>query len=711
MPPDPRTSPDGSPRVLAGPLSTTGFKGDSPTLNPYLRSDDFPANSIHHYLKYLMYAGQEERQKALTELILSYQTNPTARELLREIVETALDLNQVEIAALYAHIARQIAPQDAESLWLEAQILEAKNQHREALSKLIEAYKLDSQNPDILLSLAALYARTDDRKKALETLNTYLKIWPGNTDLLKIKGYYQMEQNDHGAIETFQQAYQQDTDDPEILEGLLGAVKRMGTQQELKTILKDASDQDAPNNRLKLKICALMGEQQEKQNCLQEALNSDPTSREALGLLLETLEEQGAWEEALWTLREYPAVTEKEPVFALKESFYLLQSGNLPEAVVILEQAQARFAGNDDIGYFLALGYQDLNEPLKARNKLEEIYQKKPAWKEASYNYALLCGDLGDRVKMEEILQALWRSYPDDPVVANALGYTWAERGKNLDQALGLIEKAVATDPKNPSYQDSWAWALFKMGRTAQALEILGKTAQETRDPEILMHLSQAQDKEGKKEEAWVSYLLAKFSLTNPKKKNARLAAQLSHLEKSLDRNAKPSAGEILGEQFARADQGLSGAFRCQWNLKGQKPLRVRLSFESASEKEAFRVFYWPPGAFLPLKREEIEQNFPQSSGVLTEFESAMEDFFAQRAWFANGAVKHGQAPQLKWKVGNDYSVRARGPKLLLKFFEFYSDHALQSGQGAAGGLVPRQINLESGAVSATCESLGYAKE
>ncbi|MBI4062885.1 MAG: cysteine hydrolase [Elusimicrobia bacterium] len=39
MPPDPRTSPDGSPRVLAGPLSTTGFKGDSPALNPYKNGD------------------------------------------------------------------------------------------------------------------------------------------------------------------------------------------------------------------------------------------------------------------------------------------------------------------------------------------------------------------------------------------------------------------------------------------------------------------------------------------------------------------------------------------------------------------------------------------------------------------------------------------------------------------------------------------------
>ncbi|MBI4064333.1 MAG: FAD-dependent oxidoreductase, partial [Elusimicrobia bacterium] len=39
--PDPRTSPDGSPHVLAGPLSTTGFKGDSPALNASIAADKF----------------------------------------------------------------------------------------------------------------------------------------------------------------------------------------------------------------------------------------------------------------------------------------------------------------------------------------------------------------------------------------------------------------------------------------------------------------------------------------------------------------------------------------------------------------------------------------------------------------------------------------------------------------------------------------------
>ncbi|MBI4063672.1 MAG: FAD-dependent oxidoreductase, partial [Elusimicrobia bacterium] len=39
--PDPRTSPDGSPHVLAGPLATTGFMGDSPALNASIAADKF----------------------------------------------------------------------------------------------------------------------------------------------------------------------------------------------------------------------------------------------------------------------------------------------------------------------------------------------------------------------------------------------------------------------------------------------------------------------------------------------------------------------------------------------------------------------------------------------------------------------------------------------------------------------------------------------
>ena len=51
----------------------------------------------------------------------------------------------------------------------------------------------------------------------------------------------------------------------------------------------------------------------------------------------------------------------------------------------------------------------------------------------------------------------------------NSLGYTLADRGQRLPEAVGFIERALKVDPDNPSYLDSLGWALFKQGRAAEA--------------------------------------------------------------------------------------------------------------------------------------------------------------------------------------------------------------------------------------------------
>ena len=40
-----------------------------------------------------------------------------------------------------------------------------------------------------------------------------------------------------------------------------------------------------------------------------------------------------------------------------------------------------------------------------------------------------------------------------------------ADRGIKLDEALGLIKKAVDLDPANGAYLDSLGWAYFKLGK------------------------------------------------------------------------------------------------------------------------------------------------------------------------------------------------------------------------------------------------------
>ncbi len=79
---------------------------------------------------------------------------------------------------------------------------------------------------------------------------------------------------------------------------------------------------------------------------------------------------------------------------------------------------------------------------------------------------------------------------PTQPQVLNYLGYGLVDRGENLDEALGMIEKAVAADPEQGYIIDSLAWARFKLGHYADALEPMERASLlEPVDPIVTDHL------------------------------------------------------------------------------------------------------------------------------------------------------------------------------------------------------------------------------
>lgn len=79
---------------------------------------------------------------------------------------------------------------------------------------------------------------------------------------------------------------------------------------------------------------------------------------------------------------------------------------------------------------------------------------------------------------------------PNQPQVLNYLGYGLVDRGEKLDEALGMIEKAVAGDPEQGYIIDSLAWAYFKLGRYKEALEPMERASLlEPVDPIVTDHL------------------------------------------------------------------------------------------------------------------------------------------------------------------------------------------------------------------------------
>ncbi len=82
---------------------------------------------------------------------------------------------------------------------------------------------------------------------------------------------------------------------------------------------------------------------------------------------------------------------------------------------------------------------------------------------------------------------------PNQPQVLNYLGYSYVELGENLDEALDLIERAVAAQPNSGYIVDSLGWVYYRLGRYEEAVEQLERATELLpTDPILTDHLGDA---------------------------------------------------------------------------------------------------------------------------------------------------------------------------------------------------------------------------
>lgn len=92
---------------------------------------------------------------------------------------------------------------------------------------------------------------------------------------------------------------------------------------------------------------------------------------------------------------------------------------------------------------------------------------------------------------------------PEEPTALNYLGYSWAERGENLEEAFDLIEKAVAIEAGSGAIIDSLGWAYYQRGDYDEAVGHLEQAASlEPADPTITDHLGDVYWRLGRELEA-----------------------------------------------------------------------------------------------------------------------------------------------------------------------------------------------------------------
>lgn len=107
------------------------------------------------------------------------------------------------------------------------------------------------------------------------------------------------------------------------------------------------------------------------------------------------------------------------------------------------------------------------------------------------YARSMVAEQQDDFVLAEQDLRAILAQDQNNATVLNALGYTMILHTDRREEAFELITKAYQLEPKDPSIIDSMGWALFKLGKTEQALDFLKQAFEIMPDPEIAAHLGE----------------------------------------------------------------------------------------------------------------------------------------------------------------------------------------------------------------------------
>ena len=135
---------------------------------------------------------------------------------------------------------------------------------------------------------------------------------------------------------------------------------------------------------------------------------------------------------------------------------------------------------------------------------LTEAVANWPTSVELRYDRAMIAERLEKLDAMEADLRTVIAMRPNHAHAHNALGYSFAERGIRLNEALTLIERAVKISPTDAFIQDSLGWVFYRLGRHDEALATLKKAYAARSDPEIAAHLGEVLFHTGSAAEALV---------------------------------------------------------------------------------------------------------------------------------------------------------------------------------------------------------------
>lgn len=232
-----------------------------------------------------------------------------------------------------------------------------------------------------------------------------------------------------------------------------------------------------------------------------------PDHVDAVLLTADLLEDLGQYKLAI---AEYRKVAADDPAYHVAElgrAAALRRLDKVDQAIEVLDQL-ARSHGD------LAVVHSTLGDILRAQDedqaailaytKALDLTEKDDtrAWF-LYFSRGIAYSQDGDSVAAEDDFRAALAINPDQPQVLNYLGYSLVEEQRKLDEALDMIERAVAASPDSGYIVDSLGWVYYRLGRYDEAVVQMEHAVElEAVDPVVNDHLGDVFWAVGRKREA-----------------------------------------------------------------------------------------------------------------------------------------------------------------------------------------------------------------
>ena len=185
----------------------------------------------------------------------------------------------------------------------------------------------------------------------------------------------------------------------------------------------------------------------------------------------------------------------------------MARQGRLPEARKLLqdlpedspEATRAKLMAESQL-------LRDRREWQLAYEVLARATARLPNETDLIYEQSMMAEKLGRLDEMETLLKRVIALKADHHHAYNALGYSLADRNIRLEEARGLIAKALSLVPSEPFIMDSMGWVEFRLGNKEEAQRLLRLAFEARPDAEIAAHLGEvlwASDKQDEARRVW----------------------------------------------------------------------------------------------------------------------------------------------------------------------------------------------------------------